>query len=177
MTFFKCDYGFCRFFRNCPKNHQVSATLHSNPDEMGMPLYFGQCEEIGRTFTEVSYDRVTIVDECAESTVPRSDIAPVMRIAEEDKKEILEAIREPKSVSGFTEEGTNELIANVKKAFRKKRDVKVSSIKLTQVQVAKDFGVDRQTIIRWESAQTEDGPNNKSNEWAIACQSFSGVFL
>ena len=36
---------------------------------------------------------------------------------------------------------------------------------LSQEDVAKVFGVTRQTVIRWEKEQTEDGPNNTSNPW------------
>lgn len=68
-------------------------------------------------------------------------------------------------VGGFTEKAAIEQESIMKKALRKKRGVSKRINKLTQVQVAKDFDVDRQTIIRWESTQTEDGPNNKSNEW------------
>ena len=36
---------------------------------------------------------------------------------------------------------------------------------LRQEDVAEVFGVSRQTVARWESSQTEDGPSNKSNPW------------
>ena len=36
---------------------------------------------------------------------------------------------------------------------------------LSQEDVAKVFRTTRQTIIRWEKNQTEDGPGNKSNKW------------
>ena len=58
MKFFECEYRFCQLYRSCPKNHQVEATPHSDVDEAGMPLYFGRCEEISRTFSEVPYERV-----------------------------------------------------------------------------------------------------------------------
>ena len=31
--------------------------------------------------------------------------------------------------------------------------------------VAEVFGVSRQTVVRWEPSQTEDGPDNISNPW------------
>ena len=81
--------------------------------------------------------------------------------------EELERVKDASSVlvSGFTEKAAIEQESIMKKALRKKRGVSKRINKLTQVQVAKDFDVDRQTIIRWESTQTEDGPNNTSNEW------------
>lgn len=36
---------------------------------------------------------------------------------------------------------------------------------LTQEDVAKDFGVKRQTVINWEKKETENGPYNKSNKF------------
>ena len=36
---------------------------------------------------------------------------------------------------------------------------------LRQEDVAEVFGVSRQTVARWESSQTEDGPGNASNPW------------
>ena len=36
---------------------------------------------------------------------------------------------------------------------------------LRQKDVAEVFGVSRQTVVRWESSQTEDGPGNVSNPW------------
>ena len=36
---------------------------------------------------------------------------------------------------------------------------------LRQEDVAEVFGVSRQTVARWESLQTEDGPGNASNPW------------
>ena len=36
---------------------------------------------------------------------------------------------------------------------------------LRQKDVARAFGVSRQTVARWEARQTEDGPDNASNPW------------
>ena len=47
----------------------------------------------------------------------------------------------------------------------KKRMAKHELGELTQEDVAKVFNVSRQTVIRWEKKQTEDGPGNTSNPW------------
>ena len=48
---------------------------------------------------------------------------------------------------------------------RKPRRVKHVQGELSQEDVARFFGVTRQTVIRWEREQTEDGPDNTSNSW------------
>ena len=92
MKFFECEYSFCQLYRSCPKNHQIEATPHSDVDEAGMPLYFGRCEEISRTFSEVPHDRIVDAEDATkmvEGSVVKTDN---VRLAVEDKKEILEAI-------------------------------------------------------------------------------------
>lgn len=95
------------------------------------------------------------------------DLSTVIDLLEGKSFEELERVKDASSVlvGGFTEKAAIEQESIMKKALRKKRGVSKRINKLTQVQVAKDFDVDRQTIIRWESTQTEDGPNNTSNEW------------
>lgn len=95
------------------------------------------------------------------------DLSTIIDLLEGKSFEELERVKDASSVlvSGFTEKAAIEQESIMKKALRKKRGVSKRINKLTQVQVAKDFDVDRQTIIRWESTQTEDGPNNTSNEW------------
>lgn len=99
MKFFECEYRFCQLYRSCPKSHQVEATPHSDVDEAGMPLYFGRCEEISRTFSEVPYERIIDAEaatKMGEGSVVRTDN---VRLAAEDKKELLDAIFSAKESS------------------------------------------------------------------------------
>ena len=50
---------------------------------------------------------------------------------------------------------------------RKKNKMTAKGVEgaLTQEDVARDFGVSRQTVIKWEENETENGPYNKSNKF------------
>jgi len=63
---------------------------------------------------------------------------------------------------------TDDLCVAAKASLRKnvcKKRVRAKEGELTQEDVAKDFGVKRKTVIKWEREQSEDGPNNKSNPY------------
>ena len=53
----------------------------------------------------------------------------------------------------------------INEAEREMPTVRSSGEEISQEQVAKDFGVTRQAVIRWEQKQTVDGPGNKSNKY------------
>lgn len=54
---------------------------------------------------------------------------------------------------------------NAKSRKKLEAKVKVPRPELTQEMVAKDFGVSRKTVNKWEANQTTDGPENKSNKF------------
>ena len=62
---------------------------------------------------------------------------------------------------------TAEALSKLKRNKRlvKMRKARRSSGELSQEDVAKVFGVTRQTVNRWETKQTLDSPDNKSNPW------------
>ena len=164
MKYFECDYRFCQLYRSCPKNHQVEATPHSDVDEAGMPLYFGRCEEISRTFSEVPFERIVTIEK-AQEEFPLQE-GQTVRLDPEQEERLMAAINAPKTIGSFTKDGANEQAKIIKQVIRKKKDAggKLGD-KIDQDQVAKDFGVTRQTIIRWEQKEKPNGPTNKSNPW------------
>lgn len=63
-------------------------------------------------------------------------------------------------------EGIEEIKSDNAKSRKKLEDkIKVPRPELTQEMVAKDFGVSRKTVNGWETRQTIDGPDNKSNKF------------
>ena len=116
MKFFECEYRFCQLYRSCPKNHQVEATPHSDVDEAGMPLYFGRCEEISRTFSEVPYERI-ITDEASALSADASVIELMKTKASHDEKnEILDALKAVEAnIVGALKPGQSKIVTAVKK--------------------------------------------------------------
>ena len=49
--------------------------------------------------------------------------------------------------------------------FRSVRSVRKRADELSQEQVARDFGITRMAVYRWEKHQTADGPDNTSNKF------------
>jgi len=65
---------------------------------------------------------------------------------------------------------TDDLLKGTATAQKEPKDTRRKRIRakdgeLTQQDVAKDFGVKRQTVIKWEAEQTEDDPGNTSNPY------------
>lgn len=116
MKYFECDYRFCQLYRSCPKNHQVEATPHSDVDEAGMPLYFGRCEEISRTFSEVPFDRI-ITDEASALSADASVIELMeTKSSVDDKKEIFDALKAVQdNIVAALQPGQSKIITAVNK--------------------------------------------------------------
>ena len=116
MKYFECDHRFCQLYRSCPKNHQVEATPHSDVDEAGMPLYFGRCEEISRTFSEVPFERI-ITDEAPALSADASVIELMKTKASNDEKnEILNALKAVEAnIVGALKPGQSKIVTAVNK--------------------------------------------------------------
>ena len=116
MKFFECEYRFCQLYRSCPKNHQVEATPHSDVDEAGMPLYFGRCDVISRTFSEIPHDKVISDDAPSVS----SDISVIesmeTKSSVDDKKEIFDALKAVQdNIVAALQPGQSKIITAVNK--------------------------------------------------------------
>lgn len=116
MMFFVCDYRFCQLYRSCPRNHQVEATPHSDVDEAGMPLYFGRCEEISRTFSQVTYERI-VTDDASALSADASVIGPTeTKSSNDEKNEILDALRAVEAnIVGALKPGQSKIVTAINK--------------------------------------------------------------
>lgn len=68
-------------------------------------------------------------------------------------------------LTALSEEVRDAPVAKVKNRKPKKQTAKRVPGTLTQDRVAKDLGISRQTLSKWESEQTCDGPENESNPY------------
>ena len=77
-------------------------------------------------------------------------------------------------LSALSEEVRDAPVAETKKDRKpKKQTAKRVPGTLTQERVAKDLGISRQTLSKWESEQTSNGPENESNPYGY----YSGLRL
>lgn len=109
----------------------------------------------------------------ADKSVTKQFSATWSAVAEE-LRSILERAKEKSTASKICYDRFISALDNVAEAMLKharrtrRKKIQVAKRKtgeLRQEDVAKVFGVTRQTIIRWESTQTDDGPTNTSNPW------------
>lgn len=109
--------------------------------------------------------KLTQIDETPKSTPATTD--DVLRIV---KNAIVPEIKQLQEDHEKQNRLAADVVAEIKaenaKSRKKLEDkIKVPRPELTQEMVAKDFGVSRKTVNEWETRQTIDGPDNKSNKF------------
>lgn len=167
VYFFRIANG--RFFRQLPWSGSLVHILLKNRNNEGFGIYIADrlLNDIAKAF-EVRERQLRGESAAPEHEFFTSQFERIERKIEREHERTRQRIEETERRIESWKDGflalLNSVVSFIKWVMPRFKSRERGG-EITQEQVARDFGVSRKTVNRWEIRQTANGPENKSNKY------------